>query len=748
MRTAVFSIISPNYRHFARVLMDSVRRHQPEWERFVLFVGDDGSTPNDREEPFAKVDLDALRLPHARRFAFRYSILELNTAVKPWMFEHLFARGYDRVVYFDPDIVVHSPLAELDDSSLLTLTPHLTGSIAAATRSDDHPSERTILQAGSYNLGFLAATRRPALAAFLAWWQEKLEFECVVEPERGIFVDQKWIDLAPGLFPDVRVLRHDGYNVAYWNLRQRTVTGDAQQAAVNGAPLRFFHFSGFDPAAPDFVSRHDARLRTADVGDAAKLLDDYADALRAAGQARFRNAPYAFATFRDGTQLPNAARIAYRHSPELQAAAGDDPFEHPELFRGMADRVRGNRAARVAVRSYQIFSRVRPIVGLVPRPVRTAMREFLLGRPDPAPRTQRPTSTLPPGLNIAGYVSRDTGVGESARLCRTSCDAVGLPSHLVDVDGSDPLAQQPVYDTNVFHVNADAFLDVHARFAPLFRNAAYNIGVWHWELPELPDAWIASAAPLDELWAPSAFIQSALSHKLAIPVVHMPHGIDVSNVEPCSPEDLGVPPGRFTFLCMFDLASVVERKNPRGAIEAFRHAFGDDDSVALLVKAGRSADYAADYEQLLSETRAMRNVYVSDRMLPRARVNGLVAACDAVVSLHRSEGFGLILAEAMAFGKPVVATGWSGNMEFMNSGNSCPVAYELVPLTKTIRGYEAGQQWAEPDVEHAADCLRRLATDPAFRTAIATRAHATIAAQFSAKAAGLRYQARLSLLRR
>ncbi|HWS72294.1 MAG TPA: group 1 glycosyl transferase, partial [Thermoanaerobaculia bacterium] len=228
MRTAVFSIISPNYRHFARVLMDSLRRQHPDWERFVLLVGDDGSQAKSQaEESFTSVSLETLPLPSPRQFTFRYTILELNTAAKPWMFEHLFARGYDRVVYFDPDIVVYSPLAELDES-FLTLTPHLTGSI----RGDDHPSERTVSQAGAYNLGFLAVTRQPSLERFLAWWQEKLEFQCVVEPERGLFVDQKWMDLAPGLFPDVRILRHDGYNVAYWNLGQRTVTG----MTVNGEP--------------------------------------------------------------------------------------------------------------------------------------------------------------------------------------------------------------------------------------------------------------------------------------------------------------------------------------------------------------------------------------------------------------------------------------------------------------------------------------------------------------------------------
>lgn len=736
MRTAVFSIVSPNYRHFARVLMASVRRQHPDWDRFVLLVGGDGSVSTAEDDAlFTTVPLESLPLPNARQFCFRYTILELNTAVKPWMFEHLFGRGYDRVVYFDPDIVVYSPLAELDEA-FLTLTPHLTGSIGG----DDHPSERTISQAGAYNLGFLAVTRHADLPRFLAWWQQKLEHQCVVEPERGIFVDQKWMDLAPGLFPDVRILRHDGYNVAYWNLRQRRVAG----MTVNGAPLRFFHFSGFEPEVPEMVSKHDQRLRTADTGDAAKLLADYAAALRAAGQAQLRNARYGYGAFRDGTPLPNAARIAYRQSPELQAAAGDDPFAHPELFRGTVEPpVRSRRAARLAVRSYQLFSRLRPVVRLIPRSVRTSLREFLLGRPDPAPRTERAAPALPAGLNVAGYLSRDTGVGESARLCMQSCAAAGIPVHAIDVDGNDPLAQQPIHPATIYHVNADQILEVHAQMAPTFAGSAYNIGCWHWELPELPDAWIASAAPLDEIWAPSAFILSAISRKVSIPVVHLPHGVDVTSLEPCSPEELGVPPGRFTFLCMFDFGSVVERKNPRGAVEAFRRAFGDDERVALLIKAGHSSEHAADHAELVGFVRGMPNVYVSDRMLPRPRVNGLIAACDAIVSLHRSEGFGLILAEAMALGKPVVATGWSGNMDFMNGGNSCPVAYELTTISRTVRDYAAGQRWAEPDLDDAARWMRRLVDDPAFRARIGERARETMQTEFSTEAAGLRYRRRL-----
>ena len=725
--------------------MGSVQRHHPEWDRFVLVVGE--TSASDRDELlFTSVPLEALPLPSPRQFCFRYTILELNTAVKPWMFEHLFERGYDRVVYLDPDTFVYSPLVEIDAApaeTFLTLTPHLTGLIGG----DEQPNERAILLAGTYNLGFLAVSRRPPLARFLAWWQEKLEFQCLVDVERGLFVDQKWMDLVPGLFPDVMILRHEGYNVAYWNRGQRTVVGAGESATVNGQPLRFFHFSGFNPDLKQLVSRHHHGLRLTDVGYVRNLIEDYRVALRAAGYESFRNAPYAFGVFADGTPVPDVARIAYRDSIDLQSVCGSDPFEHPELFVGFRDAPRrAPLVARAGVASYRILSRARPLVRLIPRSLRTAMRESLLGRRERAHGPLRGEAHLSPGLNVVGYFTQDTGVGESARLFRKACETVGLANHGIDVDRTHSLAQQAIYRTSLFHVNADQIAAVHDQLGPVFEASAYNIGCWHWEMPELPDAWIASAEPLDEIWATSAFIQSAISRKVTIPVVHMPHGVEVTNVEACSPQELGVPPGRFTFLCMFDFGSVAHRKNPLGAVEAFRQAFPAQSTPALLIKAGHASSHPEEYAELEERLRGIPNVYLTDQMLSRERVNGLLAACDGVVSLHRSEGFGLILAEAMYLGKPVVATGWSGNMDFMNTGNSCPVGYELVTLDRTYVDYEAGQQWANPDIDHAAHLMRRVVDDSAYRTRMGERARGTIRSRFSPEAAGLRYRLRLEFL--
>jgi glycosyltransferase involved in cell wall biosynthesis len=742
IRTAVFSIVSPNYRPYARALMASLRRLQPGWERFVLLVG--RGRAGGGEGDFSLVALDALPLPNPRQFCFRYTLLELNTAVKPWMFEHLFALGYDRVVYLDPDILVYSPLAEVEDAppeTFLVLTPHLTGFISG----DDFPSERWMLLAGAYNLGFLAVSRRPPLESFLGWWKGKLERQCIVDTANGLFVDQKWMDLAPGLFPGVAILRHDGYNVAYWNLEQRRIARKGDVITVNGQPLRFLHFSGFAPDLGSRVSRHHHALTLADIGDARGLYEDYRAALCAAGHDTFRHAPYPFGSFVDGTPIPDAARAAYRESPERQASCGEDPFAHPELFAGMRDAPRRPRlAARAGVLSYRLLSRARPLVLMVPKPARTAIRELLLGRREKRSVAPRAGPGRPAGVNVVGYLSRDTGVAESARGFQRACQAARIPFHPVDVDAAQ--GTDPAYGVSVFHVNADQIRGERQRLRTVAGMSRYDIAVWHWELPELPEHLGAEAAPLHEIWAPSAFVQGAVGRAVKIPVVLMPHGVAIGEIERCTTQELGVPAGRFTFLCLFDLRSVAQRKNPLGAVEAFRRAFPASSAASLLVKAGGAESHRSEYAELEGRLSGIPNVHLTSRMLPRARLNGLLAASDAVVSLHHSEGFGLVLAEAMALGKPVVATGWSGNMEFMDAANSCPVDYELVTLDRSHGGYPAGQRWAEPDVDHAARLMRRVVEDAAFRTGMGLRAAETIRSRFSPEAAGLRYLRRLALL--
>src|SRR6185295_2658361 len=149
---------------------------------------------------------------------------------------------------------------------------------------------------------------RPPARALLEWWKQRLYTGCRHDPDRGYFVDQRWIDLVPGLFDGVAILRDPGYNVAYWNLHGRSVTVRGDEVRVNGVPCRFFHFSGFDPDAPDQVSRYQDRFAMGDIGDAASLFHDYGRRLIASGHAEQRLWPYSWATYHDGTPIPPPAR--------------------------------------------------------------------------------------------------------------------------------------------------------------------------------------------------------------------------------------------------------------------------------------------------------------------------------------------------------------------------------------------------------------------------------------------------------
>jgi hypothetical protein len=215
---AICTIISKNYLPYARVLMDSAARWAPEMPRFVILVDRVDEYFDPKNENFTLLLSEDLPIAESSWFHFKYTILELSTAVKPYALEFLFERyGFDKLIYFDPDIKLYSSLDSLLallDENQIVLTPHLT----AAFEDDRRPSELDILQSGAYNLGFIAISRGAESSRLLKWWQAKLYDRCIVDIPRGLFVDQKWMDLIPGMFEGVRILREPGYNVAYWSI--------------------------------------------------------------------------------------------------------------------------------------------------------------------------------------------------------------------------------------------------------------------------------------------------------------------------------------------------------------------------------------------------------------------------------------------------------------------------------------------------------------------------------------------------
>lgn len=368
-----------------------------------------------------------------------------------------------------------------------------------------------------------------------------------------------------------------------------------------------------------------------------------------------------------------------------------------------------------------------------------------------------------PGVLLVGHPFGVLGVGEYVRASAEAFAAAGIPfsirntydwgEHLAEKHPDfafwDRLTVENPFRVNIFHINADEMGEARRHLGDAFFADRYNIAAWHWELSRFPDAWLPALEGVNELWASSRFIQHALAERARVPVIWMPHPVDV-RVGPGSDVPFpGLSEGRYHFLTLFDFTSYVARKNPFGAIRAFLAAFppGCPERVGLVVKANGSSARPAEAKAFLAspELRDPR-IVVIDETLDRRSMIGLLKRCECFVSLHRSEGFGRGIAEALLLGKPVIVTGYSGNTDFTNPQNACVVDYQLVDVAHDEYPHAAGQHWAEPDLEQAAWYMRRLVDDPAWAAELAQRGRQLVQAQHSAEAVGKRCRTRLETL--
>jgi glycosyltransferase involved in cell wall biosynthesis len=361
------------------------------------------------------------------------------------------------------------------------------------------------------------------------------------------------------------------------------------------------------------------------------------------------------------------------------------------------------------------------------------------------------------GLNVVGFHTADLGIAESARCMVRAADAAQLPVALVPLklhcknpqsDQTYAARLQPdnPHTVNVFHIDAPASCDIDHHHGRAFRAGKYNIGYWAWELPDFPDTWVPACDYFDEIWCPSDFVRESISLKVPRPVLTMPHAIAFPRPEGDFRPRFGLPADQFLFLFAYDLNSYSPRKNPQAVIAAFRASGLAGRGAALVIKTHNVAGNEADFAALQAAVADLPGTVILSATFPRAEVYQLEAACDCFVSLHRSEGFGLAVAECMYLGKPVISTDWSGTAEYVNEHNGCPVRCELRALEQSHGPYSQGSTWAEPDVAHAAGYMRRLFEDRALAARLGAAARATIEARFAPAVIGARYRRRLEAI--
>ena len=331
---------------------------------------------------------------------------------------------------------------------------------------------------------------------------------------------------------------------------------------------------------------------------------------------------------------------------------------------------------------------------------------------------------FPVGINLIGNIKADTGLGQSNRLLANELEnskyALNLIQHSIsdkismhDTTYDAKLVKDNDYLVNIFHINAHEFTLAYMQFGKKKLDKHYNIAYWLWEIEDFPDEWVDCISLLDEIWTPAEFVSESIRKKTNKPVVTVPYAIEAPVDEKYDRKYFGLPEDRFLFLMMFDSGSMIERKNPTAVFEAFKKAFEKDDKhVGLVIKINGAKEDDVKYITGIME--GYSNIYIINKTYSKVAVNSLIKSVDVVVSLHRAEGFGLVMAEAMVNGTPCIATNWSANTEFMNDKVACMVDYQLVELKQNIGPYKKGIRWADPDVEQAAEYMKKLYMDPEY----------------------------------
>lgn len=738
------SIVTPSTRAQARVMADSVRRYHPDAHLLAL----DGATASG-EDPDSWQTGD---LP--------------SGAAIPELLEHALASA-EFAVYLDPDVCVYDTLEPLLSAAYadgVALVPR------ASSLPDDglRPDYAELLEAGAISPAMVAVARGELGASFVDWWSRRR-----VESEIS---DGRWLTLASEELPFIAVVTDPGCNVSHWNLHQRRLEHVDHQVLVAASPLRAFHFAGFRPDRPYWLSEHATRVRVTDDPVLSELCGEYAERVLQAGWTPPRRQLAGMQRLGNGQRIDHLVRALWAEAIEKGSDFGDPlsasaAAEFVAWMRQPAERGGRSGVNRYLYAAYQTrpdlqreFSGLDDRDGgrLITWAWQHGHREVL---PELLPATADHAvvaSGSPLGVNVIGYLGETLGLAEAARLYVVALSAAGVPVTTTAVTPDLPVGNT---QKSITRYGSRAFQDLRADVEPAFNLACLNgdhlaelvrvrgeevlqglptIGQWGWETDVLPPSWTPAFGLVDEVWVYSRFMAENLGRLVPMPVVVVPPAVvapDSAGAELLIARD-----DRFTFVFMLDLFSTLRRKNAIGLVDAFTRAFSPGEGPRLILKTinARFRPEAAD--QLRHSVGNRSDIEFFDEYLDPAQKAALLERADCYVSLHRSEGFGLPLAEAMALGTPVIATGYSGNTDFTTPQNSYLVDWEPARVGPECEIYPPEGNWAEPDIDHAAQLMRHVWEHPDEAKARGGRAKADIERDYAPAVTGAIARGRLERL--
>jgi glycosyltransferase involved in cell wall biosynthesis len=658
---------------------------------------------------------------------------EIAALLRPALLRAVLAkRGADSAAYFECSTEVFGSLTKSE-------LPTPESPILASSRIENAN--------GDFGRSFIAARAGAAtdLSAYFAraWEEHVIRHRASPGEDR-----HEVLEAGFAAVPHVTA-QSPGFACSYATLDPKTFQAANDGYKVGGVPLQSFDFRGYDPGKPHLLSKYqglEPRILLSEYPALARFCDEYREKLLRNTIGPFPGVSSPYDTMASGLRIDNRMRRLY--SDALEKFRRDEAApEPPSPFgpQGEAGFLRwlnepltksGPTVTRYMLAVLEDRPDVKEVVAEPLGADAAAFRHWyqLYGRhelelpPVVAPDdvgANRPTargsaSPVTAPVNIAGYFRAELGLGAAARSILSALEAAGIPFNTVSFGATanrqehpfgERRADGPPADINLVCVNPDQFPRFAEETGSELRQGRYTIGIWFWEVEDLPKSFHGAFNYVDEVWVASEFMRETFLKVSRKPVFKYRLPIQVPQIDRAlSRADLGLP-SKFTFLYSFDFLSVLERKNPLGLIRAFTEAFPDGAGPALVIKTINGDKRLLEMEKLRYAARGRSDIILRDGYLSPIENSTLTAFADCYVSLHRSEGFGLTMAEAMALGKPTIATAYSGNLEFMTPQNSYLCPYRLCPVGAEREPYPATSQWGDPDTEAAAQILREVYTN-------------------------------------